>query len=57
SAEKSDFLEVVDAEDVGHETVDSVWSNMIKRRDTLRALPGVETPPKGRTTWEYRKDV
>jgi DNA-binding Lrp family transcriptional regulator len=57
SAEKSDFLEVVDAEDVGYETPELMWSKMVKGRDTLRALARVEPPAKGETTWEYRDNV
>lgn len=56
SAEKDDFLEVVDPDDVDYKHGDSVWSNMVKGMDTLRALPGVETPPTGRTTWRFRHD-
>lgn len=53
SAEKSDLLGVVDVEATGYQDENSVWSNMVKGRDTLRALPGVETPPTGRTEWHY----
>lgn len=53
TAEKSDLLDVVDVEETGYQGRDSVWSNMIKGRDTLRALPGVETPATGKTTWRY----
>jgi DNA-binding Lrp family transcriptional regulator len=52
-AEKSDLLAVVDADAVGYASPDSVWANMVKGRDTLRALPGVETPPTGRTRWRF----
>jgi len=52
-AEKSDLLGVVDVEATEYASAASVWSNMVKGRDTLRALPGVETPPEGRTKWRY----
>lgn len=51
SAEKGDFLELVDPDELGYASADSVWANMVKGRDTLRSLPGVSTPPTGRTTW------
>jgi len=53
TAEKSDFLGVVDVEATGYDGSESVWSNMVKGRDTLRALPGVETPATGKTKWRY----
>jgi len=53
TAEKGDLLELVDVDTVGYASPDSVWANMVKGRDTLRALPGVETPPTGRTEWRY----
>lgn len=53
SAEKDDLLDVVDVEATGYQDEDSVWSNMIKGKDTLRSLPGVETPATGMTTWRY----
>ncbi|ESS10375.1 MAG: hypothetical protein A07HR60_02390 [uncultured archaeon A07HR60] len=56
SAEKSDFLEVVDPDEVNYEDPESVWSNMVKGQDTLKVLPGVETSPPGRSTWKYTGD-
>lgn len=53
TAEKADLLELVDADAVGYASPDSVWANMVKGRDTLRALPDVEPPPTGRTEWQY----
>jgi len=53
TAEKSDMLEVVDVEQAEYASEDSVWSNLVKGKDTLRSLPGVEKPPSGRTEWEY----
>ncbi|WP_121744878.1 hypothetical protein [Natronorubrum halophilum] len=53
TAEKSDFLEVVDLEEVRYKSKDSFWSNVVKGRDSLKAMPGVEKPPDGRTEWEW----
>jgi Arc/MetJ-type ribon-helix-helix transcriptional regulator len=53
AASKSELLEVVDVKETGYASAESVWSNMIKGRDSLRALPGVETPATGRSTWHY----
>jgi len=52
-ASKSELLEVVDVDKTGYASAESVWSNMIKGRDSLRALPGVETPATGRATWHH----
>jgi len=52
-AEKSDLLGAVDVDATGYASEDSVWANMVKGCDTLRALPGVETPRTGMTTWKY----
>lgn len=52
-AEKSDLLSVVDVDATGYASPDSLWANMVKGKDTLAALPGVETPATGRTTWRY----
>lgn len=54
-AEKTDLLEVVDVDATGYADRESVWANMVKGRDTLRALPGVEKPSTGRTQWRYSK--
>lgn len=60
-AERSDLLEVVDPEEVdytGGESStpeESTWSNLIKGKNTLQKLPGVEKPPKGKTTWRFRE--
>lgn len=53
AAEKDELLSVVDVDATGYASEESVWSNMVKGKNTLRALPGVETPPTGRTTWRY----
>jgi len=54
-AEKSELLDAVDVDATDYASRDSVWANMVKGKDTLRALPGVETPSTGRTTWRYTK--
>jgi hypothetical protein len=38
---------------VGYASPDSVWANIVKGKDTLRALPGVETPSTRRTEWRH----
>lgn len=53
SAKKEDLLNVVDVDATGYASRGSVWSNMIKGKDTLRALPGVEKPASGRSEWTY----
>jgi len=53
SAEKDELLDAVDIEATGYASAASVWSNMVKGKDTLRSLPGVEPPPSGKTTWRY----
>jgi hypothetical protein len=55
-ATKGELLGVVDAEAVNYAGSDSVWSNMVKGKKTLRALPGVEPPPTGRSTWRYSSE-
>lgn len=52
-ATKSELLDAVDVEATEYENATSVWSNMVKGKDTLRALPGVETPPEGKSKWKY----
>ena len=53
TAENDDLLEAVDVDATGYADADSVWANMVKGKDTLRALPGVQKPSPGRTTWRY----
>jgi len=53
SAEKDDLLDVVNVETAGYASRNSVWSNMVKGKDTLRTLPGVQKPASGRTEWTY----
>jgi len=54
TAKKHELLDVVDVDATGYASRDSVWSNMVKGKETLSTLPGVETPPVGRTKWRYR---
>lgn len=56
TAEKNDLLDVVDPDVVDYADANSVWSNMVKGKDTLRALPGVRTPSAGKTTWRYEDE-
>lgn len=59
-ASRDELLAVVDPEEVrfvgGEKTTpeESSWSNLVKGKDTLSALPGVEKPPVGNQTWRYR---
>jgi hypothetical protein len=52
-AEKDELLDAVDVDATGYASRASVWSNMVKGKDTLSALPGVEPPPTGRSEWRY----
>ena len=52
-AENDDLLDAVDVDATGYADAESVWSNMVKGKDTLRALPGVQKPSPGKTTWRY----
>jgi hypothetical protein len=53
TAEKSDMLAVVDPDAVGYASEASVWSNLIKGKDTLTVIDGVQKPPEGRSTWRW----
>ena len=53
TAEKQDFLELVDPDDVGYASRDSFWSNVVKGRESLKAISGVEPPSTGRTEWTW----
>ena len=55
-ATKAELLDVVDAEAVDYAGPGSVWANMVKGKETLQALPGVEPPPTGRSTWRYSSE-
>ena len=54
-AEKSDLLEVVDVDATAYQSERSVWSNVVKGQDTLSALPGVEAPATGMSTWRHAR--
>jgi hypothetical protein len=56
TAESDDLRDVVDPDAVDYAGADSVWSNMVKGKDTLRALPGVRTPSAGKATWRYEDE-
>lgn len=55
-ASKGELLGVVDVDATRYAGAESVWANMVKGKDTLRALPGVETPPTGRSEWRFREE-
>lgn len=55
-AEKDELLDVVDVDATGLQDRESVWSNLIKGKDTLRALPGVQKPETGMNTWTYSRE-
>lgn len=57
AAAKKDLLAVVDPDDVDYQSRESFWSNCIKGRDTLRALPGVEPPDEGMHLWRFDPDA
>jgi len=47
---------LTDPDDVNYADAESMWSNMVKGKDTLRSLPGVVKPPKGTDDpWQYRE--
>lgn len=52
-AAKQELLEVVHADGVGYQDVESFWSNPIGGREALSRLPGVEAPGAGGRTWGY----
>ena len=53
TATKSDFLELVEPNEVGYSSAESFWSNCVKGRDSLRAIPGVKPPKDGLSEWSY----
>lgn len=55
-AEKEELLDAVDVDATGYASRASVWSNMVKGKETLSELPGVESPPIGRSEWRYTDD-
>lgn len=56
-AEKDDLLAAVDIEATDYQDGTSVWSNMVKGKGTLSALPGVESPSTGKSEWRYTGDA
>lgn len=54
TAQKSDFLDQIDADAVGYASAGSFWSNCVKGRDSLKSLPGVDAPGEGEHTWRFR---
>jgi HTH domain. len=53
--ENDELTDLVDPDVVELGSAESFWSNVVKGKDTLRALPGVEKPPDGvNDTWKYR---
>lgn len=57
TATKSDFLELVNPDDVGYSSRESFWSNCVKGRDSLRVLPGVNPPKEGMSEWTYNGPI
>lgn len=55
-ATKGELLDVVNADTVNYAGPDSVWLNMVKGKETLQALPGIEPLPTGRSTWRYSSE-
>jgi hypothetical protein len=53
TATRSDFLQLVDPDDVSYNNEGSFWSNAVKGRDSLSSLPGVESPGEGEHKWRY----
>ena len=51
-----ELLSVVDVGAAEYQDEESVWSNMVKGKDTLRGLPGVQKPSTGKSTWKYTGD-
>ena len=54
-AENDELKALVDPDVLDYDDETSVWSNMVKGKDTLRALPGVEKPDDGTDEpWRYQ---
>lgn len=56
TASRSEFLELVDPEEVGYSSAESFWTNLVKARDALKQLPGVDAPGEGEHTWRYVRE-
>lgn len=52
-ATREELLSIVHAEELGLADDESVWSNLIKGKDTLRVLPGVKSPGRGNAIWRF----
>jgi|AntRauTorcE11898_2_1112593.scaffolds.fasta_scaffold14282_2 hypothetical protein len=57
TATRSDFLELIDPDEVGYSSAESFWTNLVKARDALKQLPGVEAPSEGEHTWRYSAET
>lgn len=55
TADKSDLLEAVDPDQVEYASKESAWSNLIKGKNTLHSLPGVNPPSEGQHAWRYER--
>lgn len=54
-ADNDTLAELVDPDAVDYNDANSIWSNLVKGKETLRALPGVEPPPPSvDRPWRYR---
>ena len=54
-ADNDTLAELVDPDAVDYKNAGSIWSNLVKGKETLRALPGVEPPPPSVDgPWRYR---
>lgn len=54
TATRSDFLELVDAEEVSYATPEGFWESV--GRDGLRKLPGVTPPESGHHEWAFENE-
>lgn len=53
TSRKSEFIGVLEHADHGYQDGESAWSNLVKGRETLATLPGVESPAEGEHRWRY----
>lgn len=54
SATRSELLYGLDADELGYASAETFWSST--GREALRALPGVEAPGAGGSTWRFDPD-
>lgn len=52
-ASRQELCELVNADEVGYESVDSFWTNMIIRKRIMKELPGVVPPGEGGHYYRY----